>query len=99
MGQPGMVRSTTRRSRWLRYASMILPVIAVGVVIFSLIASTGGEAPVSARSDRSHPLASLLNGAGAQGKPRLTEKHLPAMKSRPVPRAKHQHAHRGGGLA
>lgn len=54
--------------RWPRTASIVLPVIAVGIVVFSLIASlSGGGASASARS-RSNGLASLLTGSHAAGK-------------------------------
>lgn len=68
--------------RWLRTASVVLPVIAIGIVVFSLIASTSGGAPTPVPADASRALASLLTGAPVPDKHRLTGKHRRRLEQR-----------------
>ena len=96
---------TSLGRRLPRTAAVVLPVIAVGIVVFSLIAATGGGATTPARSKHSKPLASLLTGGQTPGKHRITEKHRVTARHRstatsgPVERAQDRHTQRGDRVA
>jgi lipoprotein-anchoring transpeptidase ErfK/SrfK len=72
-------------------ASILLPVVAVGIVVLSLLAATGATTAPT-HKPHSGSLASLLSGGDHPGKHRLAKKARSAVTSRPAPRAEHQPA-------
>jgi len=88
------MRSARPSRRWLRTVSWALPIIAVGVVVFGIVAS-GGGAPHSPRHG-THGLASLLNPDGRAGAHRS---HRATVRARPFRHSRHHRGSQGGRAA
>jgi lipoprotein-anchoring transpeptidase ErfK/SrfK len=77
------MHQTNPDRRWPRTAAAVLPVIAAGVLAFSLIAASGG-APAPTQSHRSPGLAALLSGGHASAKHRVTINRAARVRRHPA---------------